>query len=97
MRRTKTEHVSSLLEPVLHELHMAVPMQRAHVLRAWSTVLGASINQVTDRIYFRQDGVLCVRIRSSVVKNELLMSKQRIIDRLNEDAGAKVVTDLVIQ
>lgn len=97
MRRRNTEHVAGILQQVLEELHIAGPIQQAHVIRAWSTVLGASINHVTDKIYFRQGGVLFVRIRSSVVKNELLMNKQRIIDRLNEDVGAEVVKDIIIQ
>jgi hypothetical protein len=36
-----------------------------------------------------------VRIESAVIKNELLMVRTGIIQKLNERAGAEVITEIV--
>ena len=96
MRRTKTEPIGGIVAQVLQELHIDGPLKQAQVINAWPVVLGSTIGQVTDKLYFRRPGVLCARIRSSVVRNELLMSRQQIVDRLNQEVGEQVVNEIII-
>lgn len=96
MRRTRTEPIGGIVAQVLSELNIDGPLKQAHVLHAWPVVLGSAIGQVTDKLYFRRPGVLCARIRSSVVRNELLMNRQQIVERLNQEVGDQVVNEIII-
>lgn len=96
MRRRNTTSIGSLLTEILQELHIDEPIKESRVIRSWGTVLGSSIERVTENIYFKNH-VLYVKIRSSVVKNELLMLKPQIMARLNEQIGEELVQDLIIK
>ncbi|TCC94428.1 DUF721 domain-containing protein [Pedobacter frigiditerrae] len=60
----------------------------------WPELMGTAVANRTTQIYVSQ-GKLFVRIESSVIKNELLMVRTGIIDKLNERAGSKVITEIV--
>jgi predicted nucleic acid-binding Zn ribbon protein len=60
----------------------------------WPELMGTAVANRTTQIYV-SNGKLFVRIESSVIKNELLMVRTGIIDKLNERAGAKVITEIV--
>lgn len=64
------------------------------VVAHWPELMGTAVANRTTQIYV-SNGKLFVRIESSVIKNELLMVRTGIIDKLNERAGAKVISEIV--
>ena len=64
------------------------------VIAYWPELMGKAVANRTTQIYIAQKK-LFVRIESSVVKNELLMVRTGIIQRINERAGTEVITDIV--
>ena len=64
------------------------------VVSLWPELMGTAIANRTTKIYVSQ-GKLFIRIESSVIKNELLMVKSGIIQKINERAGSEVITEIV--
>lgn len=64
------------------------------VVALWPELMGRAISNRTTQIYVSQKK-LFVRIESSVIKNELLMVKTGIIQKINERAGVEVITDII--
>lgn len=64
------------------------------VVAHWPQLMGTAVANRTTQIYVSQKK-LFVRIESSVIKNELLMVRVGIIDKLNELAGSVVITEIV--
>lgn len=64
------------------------------VVALWPELMGMAIANRTTQIYVAQKK-LFVRIESSVIKNELLMVRSGIIQKINERAGSEVIIDLV--
>lgn len=60
----------------------------------WPDIMGTAVANRTTQIYVSQQK-LFVRIESSVIKNELMMVKTGIIEKLNERAGAQVINEIV--
>lgn len=60
----------------------------------WPELMGTAIANRTTQIYV-SNGKLFVRIESSVIKNELLMVRTGIIQKLNERAGSNVITEII--
>ena len=71
-------------------------IREARMINAWESIVGRSVAKVTTNIYFNS-GVLFVSIRSSVVRNELMMLRNGLIKALNEKAGAVLVNDIVLK
>lgn len=64
------------------------------VVSLWPEIMGKAVANRTTQIYIAQKR-LFVRIESSVIKNELLMVRTGIIQKLNERAGSDVITEIV--
>lgn len=64
------------------------------VVALWPELMGTAIANRTTQIYVSQKK-LFIRIESSVIKNELLMVRSGIIQKINERAGSEVITDIV--
>lgn len=64
------------------------------VIAFWPELMGKAVANRTTQIYIFQKK-LFIRLESSVVKNELLMVRAGIIQKINERAGTEVITDIV--
>ncbi|MDR2920900.1 MAG: DUF721 domain-containing protein [Tannerella sp.] len=97
MKRTNAQSISELLQdfykenPALRQKILEIRIQRA-----WGEMLGPMIMQSTRDIYVK-NGVLYVFLKSSVLRSELILNKERILKSLNEYAEANVIQDIVIR
>jgi len=66
------------------------------IVTAWREVLGESVSHYTKNVYFSRS-ILYVQLTSAVLRAELLMNKEALINKLNEYAGVKVVKDIVFR
>ena len=65
------------------------------LIAAWPEMMGVAIANRTKELYIRQKK-LFVRVESSVIKNELMMMRSQIIEKMNERAGAEVIVEIVL-
>jgi predicted nucleic acid-binding Zn ribbon protein len=93
MRRRETQTIGDVLREVLHNQHLDGKLNETRLLNAWPEVLGPAITKYTGEAYIKNK-VLYVKIASSVLRNELMMSREKLINSLNERVGAKVITDI---
>lgn len=64
------------------------------LISAWPELMGPAVANRTVQIYIR-DRRFFVKVDSSVVKNELIMMRSQIMDKLNDKAGSKVIDEVV--
>jgi len=96
MRRSKTISLGEALKDYIKEMNFGDKLDEAGVINSWEEIVGKAISSRTSRIYFK-DHVLFVHLNSSVVRNELLMLRQAIKEKLNEKAGSEVVRDIIFR
>ena len=97
MKRTKVIHISSLLQDFYKENpKLWQKILEIRIQRAWGEILGPGILQSTQHLYVKNQ-VLYVFLNSSVLRNELLLNRKRLLQKLNEFAGAEVIRDIVIR
>ena len=68
-------------------------MKEMDVVAAWPQLMGIAVANRTKDIRI-QNQKLYLTIDSSVMREELLLGKQIIIDRVNDYAGKEIVTDI---
>lgn len=96
MRRRNTETIAEVIKQLLAENKLATPLKEMEVVQAWETIMGSVIQKYTTNIYVRHR-ILNVSLSSSVLRNELAMSRSRIIDSLNNYVGERVIVDIVFR
>lgn len=94
MSRTNDKTLKEALEQMLKAYRLKGKYDETFAISSWEAVVGKAVANRTKEIYIR-DRKLFVRIESSVVKNELVMMRSKILEGLNEKTGAEVVTDIV--
>ncbi|MFN8241159.1 MAG: DUF721 domain-containing protein [Bacteroidales bacterium] len=96
MRRSKTISISEAVTDYLKEMKLDSRLREVGIIQSWETIAGKAIASRTSKIYIK-DGILYVHLTSSVVRNELLMIREAIRERINKDAGAEVIKDIVFR
>lgn len=96
MRRSKTISLAEALKDYIREMNLEGKLNEAGVINSWEDTVGRAIASRTSKIYIR-DKVLYVHLNSSVVRNELLMLRQALMEKLNAKAGTEVIKDIVLK
>jgi predicted nucleic acid-binding Zn ribbon protein len=97
MKRQNTQSISDILrEMIENNQRLSTGLQETQVIQNWPQLLGPSVARHTEQVYLSK-GVLFVKLNSSVVRNELLMLKEKIIKSLNQSVNATVVNDIVFR
>lgn len=94
MRKPNDITMKQAIDKMLSHYRLRGKYDETGVVNLWPEIMGTAVANRTKQIYISQ-GKLFVRIESSVVKNELMMVKSAIIDKLNEKAGSKVIAEIV--
>ncbi len=95
MRKTNDKSIKEALEQLLQVYKLRRKFDETSLIAAWPELMGNAIANRTKEIYIR-DKKLFLRIESSVIKNELLMMRSQILEKMNDKAGARVVEELIL-
>jgi predicted nucleic acid-binding Zn ribbon protein len=66
----------------------------ANIIGAWEKVVGTMIARHTTNLYIKRRK-LHVVLDSSVIRSELSYARSKLVDMLNQEAGEKVIDELV--
>jgi predicted nucleic acid-binding Zn ribbon protein len=94
MRKPNDVTVKDAISKMLDVYRLRRKFDETSILSIWPEIMGTAIANRTKQIYIH-DKKLFLRIESSVIKNELVMVRQGIIQKLNEHAGTEVITDMI--
>lgn len=96
MRRSKTISLAEAVQDYIKEMNLSGKLSEIAIINSWEATVGKAIALRTSKIYIK-DNVLYVHLNSSVVRNELLMLRQALIEKLNEKAGSEVIKEIVLR
>ena len=93
MRPTNESSIKEVIREMLKKYELDDGLWSAKIVEAWGNTMLPAVVQRTNSINFR-NGVLSVYLNSSVLKNELSMVRQDLIQQLNEALGEEVILDM---
>lgn len=96
MRRSKTITLAEAVNDYLKEMKLDGKLSEVSVINSWEEIVGRAISTRTTKIYIK-DHILYVHLKSSVVRNELLMLREELREKLNQKAGSEVVKEIVLR
>lgn len=71
-------------------------MQALRIEEVWEEIMGKTIAKYTDKIQIINQ-TLFISSTVAQLKHELMYQKEKIIERVNEALGEKVINDVVIK
>lgn len=95
MKRSNIQPLKEVIQEYLEALKMNSKLKEVSLISNWENLVGRSVARATKDIYIK-DKKLFVVLKSSVVRNELAFIKEPLIKRMNEEAKAEIIVDLVL-
>ncbi len=96
MKRKAVQPISDILKDYIKEKNLNTGLLENRAVSSWEKILGPAVAKSTRRIYM-YNGTLYVELTSSVIRNELLMWKDKIIANLNQAVGENIVQEIVLK
>lgn len=96
MRRTKTQLMGELLEEFFRRPYIAAKVAEGKLPETWRAVVGDRTANETTELRL-ENHILHVRIRSSILRQELFYQRDALRDALNEQAGVRLINAIIIR
>ena len=92
-KRGELKNISKIIEDVFSQKHFRIGIDNIKVQDAWVKTMGKNIQKYTYKVYYKK-GVLYVKLKSSVLKEELTFEKVKIIKLINKELGKEYIKDM---
>ncbi|HYG50943.1 MAG TPA: DUF721 domain-containing protein [Flavobacteriales bacterium] len=92
-RKSNEMPIKEAIDRLLKVYKLDHKMVELDAVKCWEEMMGAAIAKRTREIFIANK-VLYLKLNSAPLKEELLMSKSLIVQRLNERMGKEVITDV---
>lgn len=96
MRRRNAQSLREVLDEALKSMHIDGKLYETRLITAFPEIVGSGIASHTKNVYISK-GVLYVQMDSAVIRNELQMMRQSLIDHLNKYVGHDTIKDIVFR
>ena len=94
MKRVNAQSIGEILrEFFTQNPEIGRRLDEVRVVHAWREVLGPGVSQATREAYVR-GATLHVVLDSAVLRNELMMWRDRLVRTLNERVGTDVIREI---
>src|ERR1700744_5472566 len=94
MGRTNDKTLKEAIEQMLQVYKIKRRYDETGIKSSWPELVGKSVANRTKEIYIH-DKKLFLRIESSVIKNELILMRTQIIDKINNEANTMLVEEII--
>jgi hypothetical protein len=92
-KRGELKNLSKIIEDVFSQKHFRIGIDNIKVQEAWVKTMGNNIQKYTYKVYYKK-GILYVKLKSSVLKEELTFEKVKIIKLINKELGKEYIKDM---
>ncbi len=87
------EPMAIALDKFVHALGITKKMKHFSVITSWAEIVGEQIARVTEAERI-ENGILFVKTATAPWRNELMMRRLEIMEKVNAAAGSKVVKEI---
>ncbi|MEI7523582.1 MAG: DUF721 domain-containing protein [Mariniphaga sp.] len=96
MKRSEFQSLGSAIQDYLKKEKIDGKLAELEAVNMWESIIGKQISRATTSIFIK-DGVLYIHLSSSIVRNELFMMRNEIIQAINMRIGRRVVKAIILK
>jgi len=95
-KNSEFSSIKDIMQDVLQENKLQKGIDLVAIKEAWVEVMGKGVNSYTKDIQYK-NGILIVKLTSSVLREELSYGKEKIIHLLNEKLNKTLIKSVKLQ
>lgn len=96
MNKNNTESLGFLIQQYMRKTGADVKIKEIKLKEQWKNIAGNAVAQATESIEINS-GTVTLKFRSPVVRNEIVLRKTMIINRMNEIAGEGFIKNVIVK
>ncbi len=97
MIKRKNEYsLKDVIEELINSYHLSGKLKETRIINSWEKVVGGIFAKHTTNLSIK-NGILYVKLDSSVLRSELAMARSKLVDMLNKEVGEKVIEDIIFR
>ncbi len=96
MKKSNEYTLKDAIDSMIKSYGLKDKLDETKVISKWEKLIGPSMSKHISRIYIK-DRKLYLYVDSGPLKNELLYSKSKIIETLNNEIGEEVIEEVVVR
>lgn len=93
MFKRQVQQIDGILQMILREQGLEIPLQQKRVIDQWEVVTGNIVSKYTGEKFIKNQ-TLYVKITNPALRQDLTMMRHQLVKRLNESVGALVIVDV---
>lgn len=94
MKFSTDRPIGEVIKEMIETYRLEGKLNEVRLLHSWEKVVGEMIARHTLDLYIKNRR-LFVKVDSPALKNELSYSRTDILDKLNQEAGGKVIEEVI--
>ncbi|TSJ43820.1 DUF721 domain-containing protein [Mucilaginibacter corticis] len=94
MRKANDKSLKDAIEQMMQVYKIKRKFDETGIIASWPNLVGKSVANRTKELFIH-DKKLFLRIESSVIKNELMMIRSQIIEKINNEAKSLLIEEIV--
>ena len=96
MRGNNNRKLGDIISKLMKNPKLSERLDNLDVIDVWQEIIGPPLAKyITDQKI--RKGVLYVKLKSSVVRNELSYKKSEFVSQINQRIGKELITDIVLK
>lgn len=95
-RYSEEQSLQDVLKNFISQNNLQKGIDKVEVKEVWFKLMGNGVANYTTEVELRKE-TLYVKLSSSVLREELMMGKDKIINMINEEIGKQVIKSLVLR
>lgn len=96
MRRNNINTIGQVIKKLMGNNKLSKRLDDLNVLDVWSNIIGKDLEKYIKSTKLIDDK-LHVKLRSSIVRNEISYKKTELIQRINKQLNKDVVNDIILK
>jgi hypothetical protein len=88
--------MADAIRKFLEQSRLKGDVQALQIEDAWEKIMGKTIARYTDKLQVIND-TLFITTQVAPLKHELIFQKEKIIQRVNEALGQRIISKVVVQ
>lgn len=95
-RSNEFHSMEDLMKEVIKENKLTKGMNQISVEEAWAKLMGNGVVSYTSKVELNGK-TLVVKLKSSVLREELSYGKEKIIKMMNEELGEELIAKIILK
>lgn len=96
MRKSNQQSIGVVIRKLLKNQKLEGRLQELDVLNNCEEVLGKNLMKYISNLSFRK-GILVIKMKSAVVRNELSYQKNEILKKINQKTAKEIVKEIILK